>query len=446
MRRAPGPVAGFPVVVVVFATMAGAQEPIPLPGRDTASERKFEWDWGGYFENTFNAEYLKAEDRGVFLNAARGRLNASVKYKSLFDFGMSAVGIAYAGRTEIDITSYFPESDRKRLVPPDGFTERPGAAELFQYKIDNRLFFQELFGTIYLPSFRLRAGRHKFYSGTGYAFNPIDLFNRKDPLDPTYEIDGLDAVLASVELPRETEIEVVARFADDFDHTDYQMKLGTYARGWDLGAQFTYYLNERVDWETLNTEGALGAIAGGADIDSFVYRSRWKFIAAEFAGEIGGLGVHGEGGYVFVEEPQREGTLTRASIDHERLLLGVDTTLESQWYFLLEYMRLGQGTDGRGLGSISLNDRMAYFTGATLAIGKDTIFGRVAYPLTDLTEISLNTIFNANDPSGILNPWLVYDLRAGVKLTFTLYLPVGDEAGANGAFGVGGFARVKIFF
>jgi hypothetical protein len=418
--------------------MAGAQEPIPLPGQDTASEKNFEWDWGGYFEDTFNVEYLKAEDRGVVLNAARGRLNASVKYKSLFDFGMSAVGILYAGRTEIDIGSYFPEAERERLVP--------GAGDLFQYEIDNRLFFQELFGTIYLPSFRLRAGRHKFYSGTGYAFNPIDLFNRKDPLDPTYEVDGLDAILAAVELPRQTEVEVVARFADDFDHTDYQVKLGTYARGWDLGLQFTYFLNERMDWETLNTEDALGALAEGADIDAFVYRSRWSFVAGEFAGELGSLGIHGEGGYVFVEEPQGVGTLERASKDHERFLLGVDTTLESQWYFLLEYMRLGQGADGRGFGSIDLNDRMAYFTGATLAIGKDTIFGRVSYPLTDLAEISLNTIVNANDPSVILNPWLVYDLRPGVKLTLALYLPVGDETGANGTYGVGGFARVKIFF
>ena len=442
MRRVGRLYAGFAIVVVV-ATMAGAQEPIPLPGQDTASERKFEWDWGGYLENTFNVEYLKAEDRGVFLNAARGRFNTSVKYKSLFDFGMSAVGVVYAGRTEIDIGSYFPESDRKRLVPPDGPAGRPGAGELFRYEIDNRLFFQELFGTIYLTNFHLRAGRHKFYSGTGYAFNPIDLFNRKDPLDPTYEIDGLDAVLAAVEFPRQTEVEAVARFADDFDHTDYQVKLGTYARGWDLGLQFTYFLNERVDWETLNTEEALGALAGGAEIDSFVYRSRWKFAGGEFAGELGGLGVHGEGGYVFVEEPQDEGTLTRASTNHERFLLGVDTTLESQWYFLAEYMRLGQGAAG---GGINLNDRMAYYTGVTLAIGKDTIFGRVSYPLTDLAEISLNTIVNANDPSGILNPWLVYDLRPGVKLTFTLYLPVGDEAGANGAFGVGGFARVKIFF
>ena len=82
MRRDRIWVAGFTIIWIV-STMAGAQEPIPLPGQDTASEKNFEWDWGGYFEDTFNVEYLRAEDRGVVLNAARGRLNASVKYTIL---------------------------------------------------------------------------------------------------------------------------------------------------------------------------------------------------------------------------------------------------------------------------------------------------------------------------------------------------------------------------
>jgi hypothetical protein len=63
-------------------------------------------------------EYQKTEDRGVVLNAARGRLKASVKVQIFFDFGMSAVGIACAGRTENDITSFFSEPDRERTRGP----------------------------------------------------------------------------------------------------------------------------------------------------------------------------------------------------------------------------------------------------------------------------------------------------------------------------------------
>jgi hypothetical protein len=69
-----------------------------------------------------------------------------------------------------------------------------------------------------------------------------------------------------------------------------------------------------------------------------------------------------------------------------------------------------------------------------------------SHPLTDLTEISLNTIVNANDPSALLNPWVLIDLFPAVKLTLARYVPVGDDDSQNGKFGVSGFARIKIFF
>jgi hypothetical protein len=424
----------------------GAQEPVPLPGGASTSEsgKKLEWDLGGYFEDTFNVEYVRVEESINALNAARGRLDFSGKYKTLFDFGVSAVGIYYSGRTEIDTVQYLPDELQDEILPPDPETGFPGARELFTYEIDNRLYFQEAFGTVYLPHFRLRAGRHKFYSGTGYAFNPIDLFIRKDPLDPTYEVDGLDAVLAAFELPRQTEIEAVARFTNDFSDTDYQVRLETYAKRWDLALQYTNALRERVDWETLNTEDAIWDIEEGTPLDAYIYRPRWNLIAGELAGEWKGVGIHGEGGYVIVDEPENSEDFSVASKNHERFLVGTDYTFESQWYVLVEYMRLGERASSKS--EIDLNDRMAFFSGETLVIGKDTVFARVSYPLTDLTEISLNTIVNANDQSALLNPWVLIDLFPAVKLTLTLYVPVGDEESQNGKFGVSGFARLKIFF
>jgi hypothetical protein len=434
------------LLLVLVPSSLRAQEPVPLPGGGSASEseNEFEWDLGGYFEDTFNVEYLRVEEGFAVLNAARGRLDFSGKYKTRFDFGVSAVGIYYAGRTEIDTVQYFPDRLQGEILPPDPETGFPGTREIFTYEIDNRLYLQEAFGTVYLPHFRLRAGRHKFYSGTGYAFNPIDLFIRKDPLDPTYEVDGLDAVLAAVELPRQTEIETVARFNDDFSNTDYQVRLETYAKGWDVALQYTNSLQERVDWGTLNTEDAMWDIAQGAFLDAYVYRPRWNLIAGELAGEWKGIGLHGEGGYVVVDEPENSEEFSVTSKNHERFLVGMDYTFESQWYVLAEYMRLGEGVSSKS--DIELNDRMAFFTGETLVIGKDTVFGRISYPITDLTEISLNTIVNINDPSAIVNPWVLFDIFPAVKLTLTLYVPVGDDESQNGQFGVSGFARIKIFF
>ena len=89
---------------------------------------------------------------------------------------------------------------------------------------------------------------------------------------------------------------------------------------------------------------------------------------------------------------------------------------------------------------------MALFAGEILSIGKDTVFGRVSYPLTDLVEFSVNTIVNGNDPSAIINPWLLYDIYPAVKLTATAYVPLGAEEGQFGKAGTSGFIRLKIHF
>ena len=306
------------------------------------------------------------------------------------------------------------------------------------------IFVQEAFGTLYTDHLRLRVGRHKFYTGTGYAYNPTDLFNVKDPLDPTYEVNGIDAMLLSIDLPQQTEIQGAVKYSDHFDTTDYRVRLKTYISGWDMAIQYTYYLKKRVDWEALNTETALTELMQGMSFDAFTREFRWHLVAAEFAGELWEWGIYGEGGYVFITEPDDVGTLKDAAKDHERLLLGIDHTFDFQLYFILEYLRIGQGrTDSA---DITLNDRMAYLNGEVLSNNRDTLFTGVSYPLTDLTEFSLYAIVGCNDPSVLINPWLVYDIRSGLKLSFSANIPIGDENGQNGKAGPSGFVRLRFNF
>ena len=68
----------------------------------------------------------------------------------------------------------------------------------------------------------------------GTTDNPIDIFNYKNPLDPTYEIDGLDSVLATVELPHQMEIQGFMKFADRLSRSGYLLRLKTYMGGWDM--------------------------------------------------------------------------------------------------------------------------------------------------------------------------------------------------------------------
>jgi hypothetical protein len=420
-------------------------EPVPLPGADTDTSEPAPglpaltqpFEFRGYFENTTNVEYLKEQADEIILNAGRVRLNLAGEPALSLDFGIGLVGTLNTGATEISLTDYLPDDAQAQILP--------AAEPFFGYHLeDEDLFVQEAFGTLYTEHLKLRVGRHKFYTGTGYAYNPIDLFNPKDPLDPTYETDGLDALLLRVNLPSQTELQGLVRWGDDFAHTDYLARVKTYRRGWDLALQYTAALKEQVDWAALNTDEAVAGVLADASLDDFTREFRWHLLAAEFAGELWGWAVYGEGGYALVEAEGEVGTLTNAAQDHERLLLGVDRTFANQVYVLLEYLRLGQGRAERD--AITLNDRMAYFTGEVLAITQDTLFSGVWYPVTDLLEGALYAIIGLNDASALLNPWLIYDVRPGLKLSLSLNIPLGAEESQNGKAGVSGFARLKWHF
>jgi hypothetical protein len=89
---------------------------------------------------------------------------------------------------------------------------------------------------------------------------------------------------------------------------------------------------------------------------------------------------------------------------------------------------------------------MAYFSGEALSTNRDTLFTGLSYPLSDLIEGSLYSILNLNDGSFLLNPWLIYDVRPGLKLSLSGNIPIGDESSQVGKSGPGGFARLKWNF
>lgn len=423
------------------------EETVPLPGvsedEDVSTSVEpefmpsFPFDVRGYIENTTNIEYLKEEETEQMLNTTRARVDAFGKPDPSLDFGLGLVGIINRGTTTFNLLYYMPEDIQEEIVP--------GAEMFFIYQMDKEeLFLQEAFGSWYTDHFWLRLGRQKFYTGTGYAYNPIDLFNVKDPLDPTYETDGIDAFLMNIDFPRQTELQGLIYFGEEFETTNYLARLKTFVRGWDLALQYTYYIKELIDWEILNTEEAVEAVGQGVSPEAFVRSFRWNLIGGEFIGEIYEWAVYGEGGYVFSEPLDEVGTLEKAAQDHVRLLLGIDHTFDIQLYFMLEYLRLSQGVTDPA--AIRLNDRMAYLTGEVLAIDRDTIFSGVSYPLTEFIDLALYSIIGCNDPSLILNPWLYYNLRPGLNLTLVANIPVGSEESQNGNAGPSGFVRLKWYF
>jgi len=433
--RRVGPIILFMVAILHCGSGLVLGEDIPLPGQKAAVSLPgeipgretgtpgygFTPTWGGYVENTLNAEHMKHDDSVNTLNNTKVRLNLSGDLSSAAGLGIAVIGETNLGDRQYNLTRYLPEEDEATIPVED--------RDAYVDEVDKTdAYIQETFLTVTFSWASLRVGRHKFYSGTGYAYNPIDLFNKKNPLDPTYETRGQDAAMLSLGLSPTTELELTARTDEDHRHVDSQVRLIHYHHGWDLALQYTRHTRTRIDWAV-----------DGREIDF-----TWDQFSAEFSGELAGVGIHGEGGYAIIDEPEDPGSLTRAGKDHERFLIGLDYTFEWQLYTLLEYLRFGQGRNDPD--EMTLNDRFAYLTGEIITSNTDTLYLGLRYPLTDLTDISLYSIVHCNDPSLTLSPWLEWDVHPGWDVTLAANIPAGAEDSSQGRMGTTGFVRVRYSF
>ncbi len=445
----------FILLLLAAAPALMAEEDIPLPGDETniplpgetrtATPGSKAVTLRGYVENTTTVEYLEATEKETLLNATRARLNLGGRPSKNIDYGIGLAGLLYAGACEYDLTAYLPAPDAATVaVPP-----------LFAMNLENSIYLQEAFVTLYLPHLRIRAGRHKFYTGTGYAYNPTDLFNRKNPLDPTYETDGIDALLVALELPKNFEIQGLIHINDSFRKAGYMGRLKGHILGWDMALQYTHAVRKRYDYSSLNTMAGLlpaetdpgyaAAYIALAETAPNYYRSfRWHFAGGELSGEILGINFNAEGGYAWIEATGNQGTLDRAGKNHERFLVGFDYTFPFQLYVMAEYLRIGQAASNKE--TITLNDRLAYYSGETLALTRDTIFSGITYPFTDLMDGALYCIAGINDGSVIINPRIDWSIFPAAKLIISVYVPLGSEKSQVGRSSVSGFIRVKINF
>ena len=380
-----------------------------------------------------NGQYMKKDQEENISHIARGRFNYSGRFSETGDFNIAFIGILYSGAKTIDFSNYLPEEESEKLIIP------------LSYTMENDYWLQEAYGSLYIGEFMFRAGRQKYYTGTGYAWNPTDLFNRKNVFDPTYEIEGLDSILMSFSGIRNVKLNLFYSFGtnhdneeregDTLDANDLQVRIKTRLRMWDIAINYSDVKRSFYDIESL--------LSG---MPSLLDREiRWQLISTELSGEIFGIGIHAEGGYAFLENENSNETLPENLEDHFRYLVGVDYTFENELFLLAEYYYEGLGETSKD--DYSLNYRLAYFQGAMDSIGRDNLFVGARYPLTDLVTFEVNGIFNLNDPSIVLNPWVNWIASDDIVVNFVAQIPIADgERTAIGRSGTSMFVRLNFSF
>jgi hypothetical protein len=389
-----------------------------------------ELDIGGYFEPQM-AGYV-VQDRYYNIAANKLRVDLSRKLADAVQFGANFDYIAYHGKTSWNLLDYLPD-DLTAAIPQNMrpyFTYTFGdmvqaVGPVFTARPD-RIFLDNAYARLSFGKIDMTVGRQQISMGPGYTWNPTDLFNTKNVLDPTYEQPGHNALRTDVALSPNTSM--VLLFAPESEWRDsaklIKLKglLGHF--DWSLIAVRRYW--QFTDYLTF--------------LPSQYERS---FVGGDFNGQLFGMGLWGEGGYHFMK--QKEGPGLAAVTDHAEFLLGLDYTWKSGLYFMAEYYQNDMAP--ANWRRYTINNWMWMLSAEMKTLGRQQTNILLQYPLTDLVTIGMSTVACLNDGSAVFVPMLLYSLFEDVELSLWGNVYFGEEGKAYaGSLGNGALARLRVYF
>jgi hypothetical protein len=287
----------------------------------------------------------------------------------------------------------------------------------FAFRIDHELYIDNAFVSMYAGNVSIRAGRQQLSWGPGYAWNPSDIFQDKNVLDPTYEKRGADAVSISIPTSSLGRITGVIGIEKDWNRAKKAIRWRTHLSGFDVTFLAMETHERFIDYDDFHDK-----------------TSRRRMIGGDFSGTLGEFGVWMESTWSDVDDGP----------DYLQALVGIDHTTESGLYLLAEYYHNGKGKKERSL--YDFNAWMSLISSTGDHLGRDYLFIGQSYPLSDLLTGSVFTIISVTDASAVLYPNLEYSLSDNAVLTVIGYATAGKGDSEFGSFGWGAIVRARLYF
>jgi len=373
-----------------------------------------ELEFSGYYENQLTVQELCEETYLQDYNKLRLDLRAEISEN--VSFNGDYVYRTFHGETEFNAFDFIPDGviadyADEMGVPADSL--RPDFG--FEYEDEN--FLDNAYVTIYLQKATIRVGKQQLPWGSGYTWNPTDIFNEKNILDPTYEKPGVEAYKLEIPFGDEGMLAGILSSGDDWEASTRAVKVKQHFLGFDLSLSFVEKEEAEIDYFSF-TESV----------------ERRRLFGGDFSGEILELGFWGEGAYNQLED----------SDDFGQYLVGLDYTFQSELYLMVEYYRNEHGDSDKD--QYDINDWMRLLDADGENLARDYIFVGQRYPLTELLNWSNYALINVNDGSGIVYPWFDYSFNDNTELNLVGLIPWGEKETEFGESGFGGFFRIKIYF
>jgi len=365
----------------------------------------------GYFETEMDQMRSRGVDYTFGYNKVRLDLEVAPIEEAIFRANFNYQ--LYHGQRTWDLLDFLPHHVTSPLTDA-GMSE-------FPFILPDSLYLDNVYVKVSFPAFDLTVGKQQLSLGTGYTWNPLDIFNRKQLLDPTYEQTGVNAIRFEAPLADRFMMDVIVSPKEDWNSSARLIRGKIGLGRFDITATIGAY-----DWTQTDFDDSTS---------QFLLSSETRqMIGAAAVGEMFGWGLWCEGSWISVHNGP----------EFPEYLIGLDHTFDFSTYVLLEYYHNGIGILEQD--KLKLGDYFSYLTGASHSLMRDYLFLLLNHPLNDLVTVGLFGIANFNDNSGIISLQLDYSLFENVYLSLMVNTANGDVDTEFGLQDWGVRLRLRTYF
>ena len=371
-----------------------------------------EFDIFGYYENQTSSALKNNPD---FFTYNKLRLDFAKEISPDISFNSNIVFQTYHGMTSVSLLDYLPKELLADYLQETGMPINDLKKE---YVINSKdeMFLDNAFLSLYQKHFNLRIGKQQIALGTGYAWNPSDIYNAKNILDPTYEKKGVNAIKLEIPFSSEGMISSIVAIGENWEKTTKSAHLKQFLFGYDFELSYAREQHSWVDYISMNKN------AEDRDL-----------IAFSFSGALFEIGTWSETAFNKLSD----------SDNYFQGIIGADFTFENGLYLMSEYYYNGLGEQDES--DYQFADWMNLFADGT-NLGRDYLYLGESYPIAELIEWSNYLIVNLNDKSFTYTPWLSFSINDNVDFDLTANISYGNDHSEFSQFEENIAVRLKVYF
>lgn len=369
----------------------------------------------GYFESQIMGTGLKGDFYQLYTNKLRIDLKSDLLDN--ITFGVNFDYITYHGKTKWDILEFLPNNITSQ-VPP-------GMKGFYFLPFSDRVFLDNAYIKIGFKHFDLTVGKQQISLGTGYVWNPMDVFNIKDILDPTYEQPGHNAMRFDLPLGATYRITALYSPEDEFKNSAKLIEFKGRISRFDyslIAIEKHWRFHDYTQFDLAN-------------MNFLELPENRQLLGFSTAGEFLGLGVWAEYAHNNLEKTK----------EFESLVIGTDYTFDFQTYIMAEFFHNTLGK--RNFKQYDINDWMRLLANEQKAISQDQVYIFIQHPITDFISLGASSIYSISDNSFALVPMLNCNYSDNLDIMAYLNFNFGKEGTAySKETGNGGILRARFYF